>query len=605
MTRAARLAVACLPVVLVACGKPFDPAHEDIVLVVVDTLRADHLGVYGYSRATSPRLDALARQATVFDAAWSAAPWTLPSVMSIMTSRYPSSHRVENDGMRLASDVPILAETLKRAGYATGGFVAHVYVSSTFGFGRGFEVFDDFGLSRPGYRLEAGMEPTADRVTDAALAWLERQGRRPVLLLVHYFDPHWPYDPPERYRALFPNAYAGPHDAGYDSISRYLDPLVTIPEDYRSFLIDRYDGEIRFVDDQIGRLLDGLAAAGRAPRSWVIVTADHGEEFKDHGSMGHGRRLYEEAVHVPLIIGRPAPPAGGGTDSARVEDAPPAGARRVSVPVGGIDLFPTIAALAGVPAPAGLQGASLVPPLPARPDGPGGSGPAPDRPLVSETIRLNAHLKAVRRETLKLIQSMDENRAELYDLAADPLERRDLATARPEERRALAQALFSQVDFLSGGWNVRWSSDGRRRNFQGQLKTRGVFRTIVPLFRDRGKYVLESDHTLNFSDAGQSGASGLAFTVAPDDSPVEFYLLIDGRPALDRIFLGGNAMNPKVMPFELEGKPTQEAAFRKPARADGRDLGFFLWRLPPAAPDQAIVLDDEIRERLRSLGYIN
>jgi len=152
---------------------------------------------------------------------------------------------------------------------------------------------------------------------------------------------------------------------------------------------------------------------------------------------------------------------------------------------------------------------------------------------------------------------------------------------------------------------VRWNSDGRKRSFQGQLRTKGIFRTIVPLFRDRGKYVLESDHALNFSDTGQTGASGLAFTVAPDDSPVEFYLLIDGRPVLERVFLGGNAVNPSLMPFQLEGKPTMEAAFRKPPRADGRDLGFFVWRLRPAAPDQAIVLDDEIRERLRSLGYIN
>lgn len=587
-----RVALACVFLPAAACGGRFDPAREDVVLVVVDTLRADHLGLYGYGRGTSPRLDDLARQATVFDAAWSAAPWTLPSVMSIMTSRYPSSHKVENDGLKLPAGVPTLAETLQPAGYATGGFVSHVYVSDTFGFGRGFEVFEDFGLSQPGYRLEAGMEPPADRVTDAALAWLNCQGRRPVFLLVHYFDPHWPYAPPEPYRALYPNPYAGPLDASYDSISRYLDPLVPIPEEYRRFLIDRYDGEVRFVDDQIGRLFEGITASGRAARSWVIVTADHGEEFKDHGSMGHGRRLYEETVRVPLIIGRPSrAPAGRGAGAVA--------AARVAVPVSGIDLFPTIMALTGVKAPGGLQGASLVPLLRA------GPGPAGDRPLVCETIRLNAHQKAVRRKALKLIQSMDENRTELYDLAADPLERRDLSAERPEERRALVRALFSQVDFLSGGWNVRWSSDGRTRNFQGQIRTSGIFRTVVPLFRDRGKYVLESAGTLNFSDGGQAGTSGLAFTTAPDDAQVDFYLLIDGRPLLDRVFLGGNEAQPPVMPFTMEGKPSAEAAFEKPPRADGRDLGFFIWRLRPAAADQEIVLDDEIRERLRSLGYIN
>src|SRR5439155_1280653 len=120
---------------------------------------------------TSPRIDALARQATVFDSAWSAAPWTLPSVMSIMTSRLPSSHRVENDGLKLGADVPTLAETMRRAGYSTGAFVSHVYVSSIFGFDRGFETFEDFGVSRPSYRPEARMEPAADRVTDSALAW--------------------------------------------------------------------------------------------------------------------------------------------------------------------------------------------------------------------------------------------------------------------------------------------------------------------------------------------------------------------------------------------------------------------------------------------------
>jgi arylsulfatase A-like enzyme len=588
-------------VLLPSCPGRFESAHEDIILIVVDTLRADHLGVYGYDRGTSPRLDRLARGATVFEAAWSAAPWTLPSVMSMMTSRYPSSHRVENDGLRLGADVPTLAETLKRAGYSTGGFVSHVYVSATFGFDRGFGTFDDFGVSKPGYRLEAGMEPKADRVTDAALAWLGRQERKPVFLFAHYFDPHWPYDPPERIRALYPDDYRGPLDATYDSISKFQDGRKPLPDDYRRFLIDRYDGEIRFVDEQVGRLLDGVVASGRGG-AWIVVTADHGEEIKDHGSMGHGRRLYEEVVRVPLIVGRPSPPAA-------------ATARRVDVPVSGIDLFPTIAGLAGVEPPAGAQGTSLVPllggagaasPGEARTDSASGrKAPAADRPLVCETIRLNAHLKAVRRGPLKLIQSMDENRAEMYDLASDPRERDDLSDRRPDDRRALVRALFSQVDFLSGGWNVRWSSDGGRHRFQGQIRTKGIFRTVVPLFRERGKYVLESEGVLDFSDPDQTGASGLSFTLAPEDAEAEFYLLIDGRPLPERVFLGGNENRPRTMPFPLEGRPSVEAAFAKPPRADGKELGFFIWRLRPAGPDQSVVLDDEIRERLRSLGYVN
>src|SRR5712692_6705866 len=279
-----------LAFVLADCAsRRYDPSRPDILLVVIDTLRADHLGSYGYPRPTSPTVDRLAGRSTVFESAWAAAPWTLPSVMSIQTGRYPSSHRVENDGLRLAPQIPTLAEVLKGAGYVTGAFVSHIYVDRPFGFERGFGTFEDFGLSRPGYRLEAGLEPTADRVTDAALGWLRRQGSKPLFLFVHYFDPHWPYDPPASYRSIFPDAYAGPWDATYDSISKFQEPERPLPDDYRRFLIDRYDGEIRFVDDQIGRLLEGFAGAGRAGRTWVVLTGDHGEEFKEHGSMGHGR----------------------------------------------------------------------------------------------------------------------------------------------------------------------------------------------------------------------------------------------------------------------------------------------------------------------------
>jgi len=225
--------------------------------------------------------------------------------------------------------------------------------------------------------------------------------------------------------------------------------------------------------------------------------------------------------------------------------------------------------------------------------------------MVSEMIRLNAHLKAIRRGPLKLIQFMDENRSELYDLSADPGERDDLSQKRPEDRRALVRALFSRVDLLSGGWNLRWSGDGRKHRFQGQIRTQGVFRTVVPLFRERGKYVLGSPGTLNFTDDGQAGSSGLSFTIAPEDSETEFHLLIDGRPLLDHIFLGGKENSPRFMPFALEGRPALDAAYTRPPHADGKRLGFFIWHLRPAGPEQSVVLDDEIRERLKSLGYIN
>ena len=559
--------------------------RPDIVLIVVDTLRADHVGAYGHHRETTPHLDVLASRGVLFENAWATAPWTLPSVMSIHTGLYPSDHRVENDGLKLGAEVSILAEQLSAAGYETAAFVSHVYVSRPFGFDRGFDTFEDFGIGRPGYRVEAGMEPTADIVTEAALARLGRRSRAPLFLFVHYFDPHWPYDPPPQYRELFPNDYNGPLDASYDSISRFQDPAVPLPDGYRAFLEARYDGEIRFVDEMIGRLLDALDE-----RAWVVVTADHGEEYKEHGSMGHGRQLYEESIRVPLVIAGPRP---------RGEEERGDGGLRITSPVSGVDLHPTILDLAGiVERGPKRRGVTLVPIL--RGDG---SLPA-DRPLVSGTIRLNAYRTALRRDRLKLIHFMDRDRNELFDLEADPEERDDLAPRRPDDRRALLATLFREVDLLSGGWNLSWTGDGRPARFQGHVTTDGIFRSVVPLLGAGGSYDVQMGRTLRFADIDQTQSGGISFTTAPEEARVTFYLMIDGEPARERTFLGGQRIHPPEMPFGL-GAPNHEAAYARPQQAAGRERGFFLWRSRPAGVDQEIVLDDAIRERLRSLGYID
>jgi arylsulfatase A-like enzyme len=583
-------------------AKPPDPARPDIVLVVVDTLRADHLGAYGYKPPTSPQIDTLASRGVIFASAWGAAPWTLPSVMSIVTGRTPSSHRVENDGLRLPSDIPTLPQILKERGYATGGFVSHIYVTAPYGFERGFERFEDFGLTRPGYRLESRFEPPADRVTDTALDWLRRQGGRPVFLMVHYFDPHWPYEPPEATRDLFPVEYHGALGATWDSLSRFQDPAVPLPDDYRAFLLARYDGEIRFVDAQIGRLVEGIEKAGRSGRAWIVVTADHGEEFKDHRSIGHGRQMYEEVLHVPLVVVPPRGALTGAPDNGA--DQRPAG-HKVTTPVSGIDLLPTFAAIAGAAAPAGVEGRSLLPLLR------GAQGGA-DRPVISETVRLNAYRRAVREGDLKLIHVMDESRAELYDLAADPLEQHDLAPDRPDDRARLTRVLFARPDLLAGGWNVRWRGDGRGRRFDGRIRTSGIFRSVVALSHDGGAYRLEQPDTLSFADLDEKGENGLVFTVAPETASVTFDLRVDGRQRPEQVRLGREGRQAARIPLTLEGAlEGSNALFAPPPDVAGRSArtaatpGFRLWRTRPAAPDEPVTLDEETRERLRSLGYID
>jgi arylsulfatase A-like enzyme len=589
-------------------ANPPDPARPDIVLVVVDTLRADHLGAYGYKPPTSPRIDTLASRGVLFESAWGAAPWTLPSMMSIVTGRTPSSHRVENDGLRLAADVPTVAQMLKARGYATGGFVSHIYVTAPFGFDRGFERFEDFGLTRPEYKPEAKFEPPADRVTDAALDWLKQQKGKPVFLMVHYFDPHWPYEPPEATRDLFPAEYHGALDATWDSLSKFQDPSVPLPDDYRGFLVARYDGEIRFVDSEIGRLAEGIEKEGRSGRTWIVLTADHGEEFKDHRSIGHGRQMYEEVLHVPLVVVPPRGAPGGAADDGA--DQRPAG-HKVATPVSGIDLLPSFAEIAGVPVPAGVEGKSLLPLLRGAS---GGAGASADRPVISETVRLNAYRRAVRQGSLKLIHVMDESRAELYDLAADPREQQDLSHQRPADRARLTRLLFARPDLLAGGWNVRWKSDGRAHRFDGRITTTWIFRSVVPLFHDGGAYRLEKPDTLSFADLDEKAESGLVFTVAPETATVTFDLRVDGRSQPEHVRLGGAGTQAAMLPLKLDGAaglagPAGAAAngavFQPPPEAPGQGPGYRLWRTHPAAAEQEVVLDEETRERLRSLGYID
>jgi arylsulfatase A-like enzyme len=521
--------------------------------------------------------------------------------MSIFTGRYPSSHRVENDGLRLAADVPTLPQLLRARGYATGGFVSHVYVTAPYGFERGFDTFDDFGLSKPGYRLEARMEPTADKVTDAALRWLKTKRGKPVFLFVHYFDAHWPYEPPDTTRDLFASDYRGPLDATWDSISKFQDPSRPMPDDYRRFLVSRYDGEIRFVDQQIGALLDGLQMEQRTARAWVILTADHGEEFKDHGSVGHGRQLYEEVVHVPLIVAGPAGVLPAPTGTAR--------ARRIATPVSGVDLLPTILDLAGGAPPSGavpqgLDGKSFAAIVRG-----GADATAAGRPVLSETVRLNAYRRAVRAGALKLIDNMDESRTELYDLAADPKETQDLSASRREERQRLTKLLFARPDLLAGGWNLRWKGGGASHRFEGTIRTSGIFRSVVPLFRDGGAYRLAAPDRLEFADPGQAGEGGLVFTTAPESATITYDLRVDGRPAAGAGFgaetvVGARAQRPQAMPFSLGGGGDQ-SAFAPPPEGACRPPCFLLWRTRPASADEPVVLDPETRERLRSLGYID
>jgi arylsulfatase A-like enzyme len=440
------MAVLVLVLLAVGCRRTQDPPN--LVLVTVDTLRADHTTPYGYDRDTTPALARLAREGVVVDKAYAPMATTGPSHASLLTSRYPLSLGYLRNGQRLDEAQVTIAERLHAAGYATGAVVSSFVLDSRLGFAQGFGAYEcRFERSRAtatierfeGLAVPAGFDRRADETTDLALAWLaRRESDQPFFLWVHYFDPHHPYSPPAPYDQRF----VAPGEGG---------PAGKF-----------YDGEIAFADHHLGRLLDAIESDRLSSRTLVVVTADHGEGLMQHGHMGHGLHLYEEAVRVPLVFRWPG--------------ALPPGAR-LTGPVEHVDIVPTVLDLLGLPRGGEeLQGRSLAQTLRG---GPGAAGRDPQRPVffqrrlydtdVVRGFRVAGEKFAVRAGTWKYIEAPQEKTRELYDLQADPGETENLATARQEVAERLARGL--------AGWRSRFDR-GARASDDSSSETQEALRSL-------------------------------------------------------------------------------------------------------------------------------
>lgn len=435
LARRARLALICA-LLLSACTREQRP---DVLLVVIDTLRADHLGSYGYDKPTSPRLDAFAARATRFARAHATSSWTAPSVASMLTGLDPAEHGVQRSTSVLNVAVPTMAESFRAAGYATAALTANpVFVSPRMGFARGFDSFETLHGPKvtPDQRvkmipLDPGFQSfvevaTADRVTDAALQWIgeQRALRRPWFLLVHYIDPHADYFPPPALAARF-GVPADARLAGVEQRPVLRSFKAPDGDDLRT-LTALYDAEIAFADEHVGRLLDAVQQRDRP--TLAVVTADHGEELGDHGGLLHGQTLYQEQLHVPLLL------------ALQGERGVPV--VRTPVSLGG--LWATIADLVGLPVPPPGTGASFA-------DLVRGGTAAPAlvyADLETPSPGMSAfHRRGVIGGDWKMIVRSDGGEL-LFDLATDPREQRaasgraaELAHLRSElERRDRAAA---------------------------------------------------------------------------------------------------------------------------------------------------------------------
>lgn len=442
-----------LPTLLLAAGFGTACTAEDprpnVLLVTIDTLRADHLPFHGYDRNTTPMLSRWIDEAVVFDDCISPLPLTDPSIASMMTGLLPVHHGVRHTRQKLAPSFETLAEVLQDAGYTTAAFTARIGLLKGVGLGRGFAQRDEQVLAPEEHgqfkwNSPRGAEKRQRRaweVTKSVFEWLETDPERPVFVWLQYFDPHAYYDPKEPFAETWPPAeVAAP--------SQPLRAWWGIPEDLGD-MIRRYDEEILTADYYLGLLVDRLRELELWENTLVIVTSDHGESLGDRGYLDHGEWLYAEQTRVPLVMKLPGSRAAG---------------RRVEEPVQLIDLPATILDVLGTATPAaerfraGMDGTSLAPLLDGRPLSPrvalieSENCPAPNT-LTSLTMKCSppgpeGKIRAVYDGRFKLIVTPREDgvRLELYDLEADPGERVDRSESEPERVRALLAHLEGSGD---------------------------------------------------------------------------------------------------------------------------------------------------------------
>jgi arylsulfatase A-like enzyme len=390
------------PGYLPAAGEGGPP---NILLISIDSLRADHLGCYGYDKDTSPVLDELASSGALFENTVSSTSWTLPAHMSLLTSMDISVHGVGRDGVSLHPSIGTVTQVLKKEGYATACFCSSPYMNPAFGFDRGFDLYRNIDLEDekikdtilppPEERDAVHEDITSPRITELAIDWLDKNHSRPFFLFLHLWDVHYDYIPPTPYDKLFDPDYRGKIDGrNYvhnDAVNPEMDPRDL------EHIIALYDGEIAYVDYHIGLIVKELKKLGIFDRTLIVVTADHGDEFFEHGEKGHRNTLYDEVTMIPLIFHLP-------DEISSVVKIP----NQVSI----IDIAPTVLDLVGIPIPGQMQGGSLTSLL-------GGTDPPDDRSALLELKRV---LKALRSNSWKLLFNTRALQTIILDLKADPEE---------------------------------------------------------------------------------------------------------------------------------------------------------------------------------------
>jgi len=428
----------------------------NIILISIDSLRPDHLKCYGYFRNTSPNIDGLANDGVMFTDSVSTTTWTLPAHISMLTSLYPEAHQVIHDGVRLSEKATVCSEILQTAGYVNAGFVSGPYLHSRFGYNQGFDIYDDYTINFSSNE-EAHRGITSPRIHKRISSWLEQNYKQPFFLFLHYWDVHYDYIPPAPFDTMFDKYYKGDISSRNFEHNWRINP--SMPKRDLEHIIALYDGEIAFTDSYIGKLLRMLKELGIYDNTMIIFTADHGDEFFEHGEKGHRKNLFDTTLKVPLIIKFPNNRWAG---------------HQVEHQAGIVDIVPTFLDYLDINPKVILQGKSLL-------------------PLITEEKQedksyyfadLHGNPKCVRTGQYKYIifwerRSFFWNRKHpsLFDLSNDAEEQNNIAESNSEVKDRLHEVLMDSVDssrIIAG--NIGKSQAQYSEDFVKKLKDLGYIK---------------------------------------------------------------------------------------------------------------------------------
>jgi arylsulfatase A-like enzyme len=534
-----------------------------VVVYLVDTLRADHLPIYGYSRNTAPELTRFAQDAVVFDQAIAPSSWTRPSVASLFTSLLPRDHGCVLFCTPLDPSLVTLAERLHGRGYATGAVVVNPGVgTASMHFDQGFDQFAVLGRER-----------RAEPVVDDALAFLAARHGQPAFLYVHTMDAHAPYRPPSPFDRRF-----APHpEPGREADDR---------SDYKApadlaRIVAQYDGAIAYGDQEFGRFVRALRERGLYDRAMIVFVADHGEEFLDHGGWEHGHSLFDELVRVPLVVKYPHGREAG---------------RRVGRQVQLVDVLPTILKSQKIPLPRGIAG---------RPLDEAFAATGPERPAVLETTFFEHAATGARTSETKYVRHLRPLDAEIFfDLRRDPGER----TRRDVEGSSRVRSLKRDVEAsLSPGFHHRVRVDGAA-DYDLRLRTTGRMEVVA-------RAGLLPGEAAELADGGRALVLRLRPKAGrPRPVEVEFVARPNGAPVWIDGARGGRRLRPSEIRVSANASPARGVPFLVPdveelASAVGPPppgpSGVSVWLVPSRSGHGMRPLDREARESLRALGYVD